>query len=336
VLYGDTDSMFVHLPGRSRAQAFRIGAEIAAAVTAANPKPVKLQLEKARAQRCICWLAALTRLGCTQVYEPCILVTKKRYVGMAYASATCDKPVFDAKGIETVRRDTCGLVAKTMERSLRLLFATHDLGVVRKYLERQWTKVLSGRMSVQDAVFAREVRLGTYAAERDPSGAKHSLPPGALVAQRVRDRDPRALTPYGQRVPYVVVEGPTGSSVSSKVHSPHEFLVNRGRFKLCAAYYNRLQCNALSRLLGLAGGNLETWLAVMPKPKARSAHLRVATAASGCLDAQERTMITDFYSSDQCSVRSCAKSGRPRAVASSRPTPLTTRRCAARWCRLAS
>jgi DNA polymerase zeta len=40
--------MFVNLPGRSRAEAFRIGAEIAAAVTAANPRPVKLQLEKAR------------------------------------------------------------------------------------------------------------------------------------------------------------------------------------------------------------------------------------------------------------------------------------------------
>jgi hypothetical protein len=48
VVYGDTDSMFVHLPGRSREEAFRIGAEIAAAVTAANPRPVKLQMEKVR------------------------------------------------------------------------------------------------------------------------------------------------------------------------------------------------------------------------------------------------------------------------------------------------
>lgn len=42
------DSMFVLLPGRSRADAFRIGAEIAAAVTAANPPPVVLKMEKAR------------------------------------------------------------------------------------------------------------------------------------------------------------------------------------------------------------------------------------------------------------------------------------------------
>ena len=40
-------------------------------------------------------------------------------------------PGFDAKGIETVRRDTCPAVAKTMERSLRLLFATRDLSEVK-------------------------------------------------------------------------------------------------------------------------------------------------------------------------------------------------------------
>ncbi|RLN26472.1 hypothetical protein BBJ28_00012863 [Nothophytophthora sp. Chile5] len=38
VVYGDTDSVFVLLKGRSKADAFRIGQEIADAVTAANPK----------------------------------------------------------------------------------------------------------------------------------------------------------------------------------------------------------------------------------------------------------------------------------------------------------
>lgn len=52
-MYGDTDSLFVLVPGKSREQAFKIGAEIAEAVTLDNPKPVKLKLEK--------------------VYQPCIL-----------------------------------------------------------------------------------------------------------------------------------------------------------------------------------------------------------------------------------------------------------------------
>lgn len=53
VVYGDTDSMFVLVPGRKREEAFRIGQEIADAVTQQNPYPVKLKLEK--------------------VYQPCIL-----------------------------------------------------------------------------------------------------------------------------------------------------------------------------------------------------------------------------------------------------------------------
>ena len=51
---------------------------------------------------------------------------------MMSKAAVCTQttPGFDAKGIETVRRDTCPAVAKTMERSLRLLFATRDLSEV--------------------------------------------------------------------------------------------------------------------------------------------------------------------------------------------------------------
>ena len=47
-----------------------------------------------------------------QVYLPCVLQTKKRYVGYMYETLDQKEPVFDAKGIETVRRDTCPAVAK--------------------------------------------------------------------------------------------------------------------------------------------------------------------------------------------------------------------------------
>lgn len=103
-------SMFVHLEGRTREEAFRIGQEIASAVTSTNPSPVVLKMEK--------------------VYHPCVLLTKKRYVGYSYESPGQAKPTFDAKGIETVRRDSCPVVGKTMERSLRILFETNDLSMV--------------------------------------------------------------------------------------------------------------------------------------------------------------------------------------------------------------
>eukprot|EP00978_Attheya_sp_CCMP212_P005619 scaffold12580_cov55-Attheya_sp.AAC.9 len=46
VVYGDTDSIFVKLPGRSTKEAFAFGEEFCAAVTNSNPPPVQLKLEK--------------------------------------------------------------------------------------------------------------------------------------------------------------------------------------------------------------------------------------------------------------------------------------------------
>jgi DNA polymerase zeta len=91
--------MFVHLPGATRDRAFEIGREIASRVTASNPSPIKLKFEK--------------------VYHPCVLLTKKRYVGFKYEQQSDKEPVFEAKGIETVRRDTCPAVAKMLEKSLK-------------------------------------------------------------------------------------------------------------------------------------------------------------------------------------------------------------------------
>ena len=46
VVYGDTDSLFIYFPGKSREKAFEIGNEIADTVTNMNPFPVKLKFEK--------------------------------------------------------------------------------------------------------------------------------------------------------------------------------------------------------------------------------------------------------------------------------------------------
>lgn len=49
-----------------------------------------------------------------------------------------------------------------MEKSIRILFKDRDLSQVKSYLVRQWTKILNGKVSIQDFIFAKEVRLGTY------------------------------------------------------------------------------------------------------------------------------------------------------------------------------
>lgn len=48
VVYGDTDSVFIYLRGRTKEQAFIIGNEISETITKMNPAPIKLKFEKVR------------------------------------------------------------------------------------------------------------------------------------------------------------------------------------------------------------------------------------------------------------------------------------------------
>jgi DNA polymerase zeta len=99
VVYGDTDSLFVWLLGKTRDQAHDIGEDMSEKVTMLNPEPVKLKFEK--------------------VYLPCVLASKKRYIGFKYEYKTEKEAVFDAKGIETVRRDGFPAMQKMVEASIR-------------------------------------------------------------------------------------------------------------------------------------------------------------------------------------------------------------------------
>ncbi|KAJ3294860.1 DNA polymerase zeta [Borealophlyctis nickersoniae] len=238
VVYGDTDSLFVHLPGVTKNRAFEIGKEVVDTITMQNPEPVKLKFEK--------------------VYHPCVLLAKKRYVGFKYEAADEKEPGFDAKGIETVRRDGCVAQAKTLEQCLKILFRTQDLSAVKEYLQRQWTKILSGRVSIQDFIVAKEVKLGTYS----DNGPK---PAHAAVGMKRMAEDPRAEPQYGERVPYVVVHGGPGHRLVDAVFPPEELLNNR-TLRLHGTYYIQKQIiPAISRVFSLIGADVESWFNEMPK-----------------------------------------------------------------------
>jgi DNA polymerase zeta len=238
VVYGDTDSLFIYLKGRTKDQAFTIGEEIAAAVTAANPRPVKLKFEK--------------------VYHPCVLLAKKRYVGFKYEHRNQTEPEFDAKGIETVRRDGTPAEQKIEEKALKILFRTADLSQVKSYFQEQCMKIMQGRISIQDFLFAKEVKLGTYS-DRGPP------PPGALIATKRMLADPRTEPQYGERVPYVVITGAPGARLVDRCVSP-ETLLQNDHLELDAEYYiSKNLIPPLERIFNLVGANVRMWFDEMPK-----------------------------------------------------------------------
>lgn len=238
VVYGDTDSLFIHLKGRTRAQAFEIGKEISEAVTNVNPRPIKLKFEK--------------------VYHPCVLLAKKRYVGFKYEHPNQTEPEFDAKGIETVRRDGTPAEQKIEEKALKLLFRTQDLSQVKAYFQSQCSKIMQGRVSVQDFLFAKEVKLGTYSDKGIP-------PPGALIATKRMLADSRMEPQYGERIPYVVITGAPGARLIDRCVDP-ERLLKDDQLELDAEYYiNKNLIPPLERIFNLVGANVRSWFDEMPK-----------------------------------------------------------------------
>ena len=284
VVYGDTDSMFVLLPGRSLREAFAVGKEIVAEVTANNPPPVKLKLE--------------------YVYLPCMMVTKKRYVGIAYEDEPLPPPAsgdtirtaaaatasalaaqrpheidgvvgkWMAKGIETVRRDQCPATQKILESSLRTLFLTKDLARVKANVQTQLRKILSDRCPLSDYIFRKRVR-------RD----YRSPPPAKWVANARELEDVGWKPQYNEIVPYVVIADAPGRKLLERCVDPRKVLRQRGHETLVVDrdnyYVKRHVVPTLHRVLMCAGANVKQGDAELPRPRVVVRYRGFAKRAEG-------------------------------------------------------
>ncbi|KAH7911200.1 hypothetical protein BJ138DRAFT_951686 [Hygrophoropsis aurantiaca] len=238
VVYGDTDSLFIYLQGKTKEQAFKIGYDISDSITALNPAPVKLKFEK--------------------VYLPCILMAKKRYVGFKYESPDEPIPAFDAKGIETVRRDGIPAQQKMVEMCLKILFRTQDLSQVKEYCYRSWSKILRNKITIQDFIFAKEVKMGTYSDKGPP-------PPGVAVAAKRMVEDENDEPQYGERIPYVIIKSDPQTRLVDRAVPPEQLLDDR-HFHLDASYYlSRVLIPPLERIFNLLGADVRNWFDEMPR-----------------------------------------------------------------------
>lgn len=235
VVYGDTDSLFVRLRGVNCTQAFSIGREIADMITQTSPFPMELQLEK--------------------VYDRSILLTKKRYVGRAFDTPGGPSRL-DAKGIEVIRRDGTPIVQKVERKAIETLFNTLDLSQVKSLLYKEFTKIITGKVALQDFCFAQKVKLGSYVDE--------SRVPGAAVALSAMAKGESAPS-YGERVPFVVTVGPPGTRIVDRCVTPYEVLRNPDLMIDAEYYISRHIIPPLERLFNLCGANIREWYESMPR-----------------------------------------------------------------------
>ncbi|KAG9395759.1 DNA polymerase zeta catalityc subunit DPOZ [Carpediemonas membranifera] len=227
VIYGDTDSMFVLFPGLTPAEAEDEALALADAVTAVNPRPIKLQYEK--------------------VYFPSAIVTKKRYAGLLWAAG--ELPRFEAKGLEAVRRDYCPLTRSTVESVLTTLFQTNDISQAKHVFSRVVRDLRAGFTPLPDLIIHKEARLGKYA---DANKVPHAA--AALEAATTE-----GMPAAGERVPYIIADGRGNAKLAQRAVHP-TLLMSDWRLAPAVGYYiDKQLVPPLQRVLKLVGVDPSAW-----------------------------------------------------------------------------
>lgn len=142
-----------------------------------------------------------------------------------------------------------------LEKCLKMLFDNCDVSLVKQYVLRQFHKILLGRITIQDLTFAKEYR--------GASGYR----PGACVpalelARKWTAVDKRNEPRRGQRVPYVIVNGPPGLPLIRLVRSPLELLADNSLRPNALYYITRVIIPPINRCFNLIGVDLNVWLVV--------------------------------------------------------------------------
>ncbi|XP_014678867.1 PREDICTED: DNA polymerase delta catalytic subunit-like [Priapulus caudatus] len=195
VIYGDTDSIMVKFGVPTVAEAMSLGTEAAARITTEFTPPIKLEFEK--------------------VYYPYLLINKKRYAGLYFTRAeTHDK--MDCKGIETVRRDNCPLVANLINTCLQKILIDRDPEAATEYAKQTISDLLCNRVDISQLVITKELTKDDYKAKQ-----AH-----VELAHRMKKRDAGSAPALGDRVPYVIISASKGTAAYMKSEDPIYVLDN--------------------------------------------------------------------------------------------------------------
>jgi len=216
-VYGDTDSVFCHLP-RSLCdgptpeatveRAEEIGREMGEYVDAHFLRPVELEFEK--------------------VYLPFLLLKKKRYCGKKYEEGHVK---IDMKGVECVRRDFCPLLVKTQKEMLTILMNTMDIEKACQVVSKAVQDLSCNRVPLELLTMSKKL-------SRSPDEYK-AMAAHVNLAKRInKERGEQHGFVAGDRVPYVIAKGKS-HKMSENAVLPEE--ITSGKYVVDRDYYRLKQ-----------------------------------------------------------------------------------------------
>ncbi|XP_068434290.1 DNA polymerase delta catalytic subunit [Clinocottus analis] len=198
VIYGDTDSVMVKLGVATVREAMDIGTKAAEWISSHFTPPIKLEFEK--------------------VYYPYLLINKKRYAGLYFSGNADAHEKMDCKGIETVRRDNCPLVANLINTCLQKILIDRDPQGAVAHAKEVISDLLCNRIDISQLVITKEL---TRTAQEYAGKQAH-----VELAERMKKRDAGSAPNLGDRVPYVIIKAAKGVAAYMKSEDPIFVLEN--------------------------------------------------------------------------------------------------------------
>jgi len=232
VIYGDTDSVMVKFGVASVEEAMKLGNEAAEMVSQTFIHPIKLDFEK--------------------VYCPYLLLNKKRYAGLYWTNPEqYDK--LETKGLETVRRDNCGLVRQLVDTALNKILIEKSIPAATQYVQKIISDLLQNKVDLSLLVITKSLGKGANAEDYATKQAHVEL------AEKMRKRDPSSAPGSGDRVPYVITTAAKNVPAYARAEDPLYVLENN--LSIDAQHYIEHQLQQpLMRIFGPILPNAESVL----------------------------------------------------------------------------
>ncbi len=191
VVYGDTDSVFVRLRPHNQPvtleDAGLIGKKIAETVTSSLPPPMELVFE------------AFARRG--------IFLAKKRYALWIFEQmADGWRDRIKVRGMETVRRDWCGLTSGTLKTCLELVLKEGKVDEAVEHVRSVVLRLQNLDLSHDPGILEELTLTRRYTKSM---GSYKNKQPHIQLVEKIKERGGQVPN-VGDRVPFVITRGKGG------------------------------------------------------------------------------------------------------------------------------
>ena len=228
LVYGDTDSILVEVPGLSLEDAMALGEQMSRDLSAVVPAPHKLEHE------------------CTLC--PLLMVSRKMYVGMEYQPGASGPPTLKVRGLANVRGGTCNFLRETMDEVISLLIRHIDPPRAIQYARDRVGALLAGDVPIKDLVVRAGLKkpIDEYGKIK-ADGQLGGVPVHAVYAKRLRAENPNDPPRPGDTLSYVFCT--VGDSARKGDHAVHPMKALMRRYPADLGSYVKLVEKPLLGLL---------------------------------------------------------------------------------------